>query len=480
MSEYKLFVQRIGLIGVTQILVTLSTVILLPILTKNYSVSDYGIWVQVIVTLNLVPTLITLGMSFSMTRFLASRDDKKEIQEGFYSIVLLVALTGIIAAILLFLSSQFIAHAILNDNVAVAKLLAPIVFFGALNIVYLNFFRTFQQMKIYSIFLLLQAYIPVLWVSYFAVAGYSIFFAVLGMLITYVIIFLMALAIIIHFIGFKIPKMRDIREYLSLGLPIVPSNLSYWIVESSDRYIIAILLSTAFVGYYSPSYTLGNLILMLMFPFSVLLLPLLTKYYDENKMDQVRIFIKYSLKFFMAFAVPAAVGLSLLSKIIIQILTTPEIAANGYFVTPFVTVSALLFGIYNIILNILVLNKKTKIIGIIWIIAAVFNALLNITMIPYIGILGAAVSTLAAYTIAFIITVAYSSKYFKFDFDLPFIAKCIVAAIPMSLIIVKFYPTDILNLIIVIIISSIVYMGILMLLKGFKKEEFEFIRTLLR
>ena len=83
MEEYKLFVQRIGLVGITQILVSLSSIILLPILTKNYSVSDYGIWVQINVTLNLIPAIIVLGLPYSMIRFLASKKDKEEIQEGF-------------------------------------------------------------------------------------------------------------------------------------------------------------------------------------------------------------------------------------------------------------------------------------------------------------------------------------------------------------------------------------------------------------
>jgi len=480
LSDYKLFVQRIGLVGITQILVALSSIILLPILTKNYSVSDYGIWVQINVTLNLIPAIITLGLPFVMIRFLASKKDKGEIQEGFYSITVIVLITSAITSTLLFLFSGTIAESILNNNITAARILPLIIFFTSLNVVYYNYFRTFQQMKIYSIFLLLQAYLTVLFVSYFAASGYSISFAVSGFLITQIITFCMALVLITHFIGFKIPEMRNIKEYLSIGIPTVSSSLSYWIVESSDRYIIGILLSTTFVGYYSPSYTLGNLIVMLMFPFSVILLPLLSKYYDENKMDEVRLYLKYSLKFFIALAVPAAVGLSLLSKLIIELLSTPEIAANGYFITPFVTVSAILFGIYNIIINVILLNKKTKIVGIIWVFAAILNITLNLIMIPYFGIIGAAIATLAAYTLAFVITLFYSLKYFKFDFDFPFIGKCMLSSFIMSLIIIKFYPTGVLSLLIVIAVSSIVYMGILILLKGFKKEEIDFIKTFLK
>ena len=58
-------------------------------------------------------------------------------------------------------------------------------------------------------------------------------------------------------------------------------------------------------------------------------------------------------------AIPAAFGLSILSKPILLILTNPEISSNGYFITPFIAFSMLLFGVYGIISNILVLRKKT-------------------------------------------------------------------------------------------------------------------------
>ena len=114
-------------------------------------------------------------------------------------------------------------------------------------------------MKRYSIFLLIQTYLGVFIVSYFAIKGFGINIAALGLLIANLITFFIMITFIISNIGFKIPKFRNIREYLSFGLPTIPSNFSYWIVDSSDRYIIGIILGTAFVGYYSPGYTLETL-----------------------------------------------------------------------------------------------------------------------------------------------------------------------------------------------------------------------------
>ena len=57
------------------------------------------------------------------------------------------------------------------------------------------------------------------------------------------------------------------------------------------------------------------------------------------------LFIKLFIEIFLIVAIPSFFILSLLSKPILMIITTPEIALNGYFVTPFVALSALLFGV---------------------------------------------------------------------------------------------------------------------------------------
>lgn len=474
LKEYKIFVQRIGLAGITNVLFILSTIILLPILTKTFSISDYGIWVQINTTIALLPNIVTLGLPYTMVRFLSAEKNKEKIKEGFYSITFVILASTFIASFLLFLFSNNVALALFNGDVNIVLLLSLIVFFACLNTFLINFFRTFQQMKRYSIFLLLQTYLTLFIVSYFALSGFGIYTSALGILIAYIVTFILMILVIIHNLGFRIPKFNNLREYLLFGIPTIPSNLSYWIVDSSDRYIIGILLGTAYVGFYSPGYTLGNLIILFMAPFSLLLPSVLPKYHKDE--DKVRVFLKYSLKYFLLISIPSAFGISLLSKPILLILTTQEIASNGYLITPFVAFSALLYGIYGIIMNIIILEKRTKVIGIIWIIAAFLNLFLNIIFVPYLGIIGAAIITSITFTIAFILTLSYSIRLFKFDFSISFIVKSIIASVIMSFIIVLINPYGLLDIIFTVLICSMVYFVIIILSKGITKEEFIFIK----
>jgi O-antigen/teichoic acid export membrane protein len=469
-------VQRIGLVGIANLLVALSSLILLPILTKNFSIDDYGIWVQINTTIALLPNLTTLGLPFTMVRFLSAETDKKIIQEGFYSIFSMVLIATFIVSLLLLIFSKQIALAIFNGNVNVAIILSAIVFLACLNALLLNYFRTFQEMKKYSFFLLMQTYLGVAIVSYLALGGYGIYMVSLGLLIANFITFLAMFALIIWSIGFKIPKFRNIREYLSFGVPTIPGNLSSWIVNSSDRYVIGIFLSAAFVGYYSPGYTLGYSISMLMAPFSLLLPSVLPQYYDKNNMEKVSSFLNYSTKYFLLVAIPAAFGLSILSKPLLNVLTTPDIALNGYLITPITALSTLIFGVYAIISNVLVLEKKTKVIGTIWIIAATMNLILNILLVPFFGIIAAAATTLMAYIVAFIISLKFSTKFFNFDYK--FILKSITASTIMSAIILFINPQNLMNIIIAIVISIIVYFGLILVMKGIKQDEFKLFKAM--
>ena len=479
LDSYKLFVKRISLLGITNLLVALNTIILIPILTKNFSASDYGIYVQMITTFFLITSIANLGLPYTMVRFLSAENDKEKIKDGFYSMATLVLIISFFISMLLLIFSKGIAISLFNGNVGVVKLISIIVFFGTLNSLLIDFFVTFGQMKRYSILLLFQTYFSILIISYFTLSGQGILMVVFGFLITQVLLFLIMILVIVKEIGFKIPKFINIKEYLHFAIPIIPNNLSTWIVESSDRFVIVIVLGTAFVAFYAPGYTIGMVILLFFTPLSVLLSSILPKYYENGEMNEVMIFINYSLKYFLLVAIPSFFILSLLSKQILMIITTPEIAMNGYLVTPFIALSALLFGAYGIIMNLVILEKKTKIIGSIWTIAALIS-LLNIIFVPIFGILAAAAVTLLSYFIAFTISMNYSMRLFKFHFDYSFILKSIFASILISILIILDKPEGAINVLLIIIISIAFYLLLILLMKGINRKEIEFLKSIIK
>jgi O-antigen/teichoic acid export membrane protein len=474
--EYKLFAQRIGLMGITNLIVSLSGVILVAFLTKTLPIEEYGIWAQTMVTIVLLPQVVNLGLPYATIRFLAGINKREDIQECFYSNAFIVLITGAGASSLLLMLREPISTLLFNSNTSVFEILSLIVLIECLNNLMLSYFRAFQQIRKYTLFTFLQTCLNLFLVAYFVLSGYGIIGAVAGVLITRCSIFLITISIIVSNIGFKIPRLKNIRDYLAFGLPTVQGNFSSWVVTSSDRYVIGMLLGTAYVGYYSPGFALGNIIQMYTLTIGLLLPAALSKYYDKNDLNTVKTILKYSLKYFLLLAIPSATGLSLLSKPMLVMLSTQDIASNGYLVTPFIAIGAIFLGAFGIISHIIVLEKKMAIIGNMYMIAAILTFLLNMILVPNMGITGAAFTEALVSILIFTIGTYYSFSYMKFPIDFQFIIKSIFSSIIMSPVILVWDPEGLPSVMAAIGVCAVVYAVVLFVFRGISREEIAFFR----
>ena len=475
MQRYTLTARRFGLTAITAPLLALSSIILLPILTKNLDIADYGAWALIVVTAGLLPVIANLGLGNAMVRFLAASTNKRDIQEAFYSMGFIVLLASLIISGLLLLFARPIAASSFQDNYTVALLLAPNILLACLTAYVTQYFVTFQQIRRYSLITLVSAYLQAGLIAYFVLLGYGLEGAVLAFLIQQLAMFAVMMYLIVAQIGFTTPKLTYVRQHLAYGLPLVPGSLSTWIVNSSDRYLIALFLGASAVGYYVPAYTLGYLLSMLSAPLVLLLPPVLSKHYDDKEIAEVRTILTYSLKWYAGIAIPCVFAVSVLSKPLLLVLTTQQIAANGYLVTPFVAAGNALVGAYAIVATIIALQKKTAIIGTIWILSAALNFGLNLVLIPYLGIVGAALTTLLAFLLAFVLTTRYSLRSFKIGLNKGFIAKRIVASSVIALLLLFWNPTGLLAILLSIAIAAITYLVIVLALRGITVDEIKLI-----
>jgi O-antigen/teichoic acid export membrane protein len=471
MGKYTLTVRRIGLSAVITPLIYLSNIILLPILTRNLVIADYGAFALILITLGLLPTLAALGLQSSIIRFGAAAADKRDIRELFYSMGCIVLVVSLTLSGLFLLFVPQIAASLFQNNLTTALLLAPNVLIACLSFFVLQYFVTFQQIKRYTWLSLFNAYLETALVAYFVLSGYGLEGAVIALLIEQLVVFSIMMYLIVAEIGLVIPKLTHVRQYLNYGLPLVPGSISSWIVNSSDRYLIAFFLGTAAVGYYSPGYTAGTTVAMVAAPLGTLLPAILSKHYDENNIADVRTIMTYSLKYYIGIALPCVFALSVLSKPILLVLTTQQIATNGYLVTPFVAAGTALIGACSVTITILALKKKTAIIGTIWILSAVLNFGLNVALIPYLGVVGAALTTFLAFLLAFVLITIYSFRYFKFDVNGGFIVKSVCGSSIIAVFLLLWNPSGFFSIVLSIAFAAVIYLTILLALRGFTIQE---------
>jgi O-antigen/teichoic acid export membrane protein len=477
---YKQFMKDVIIIGFTQVLINLSSFILLPIITKTLGVFDYGIWAQLTVTITILTSLAILALSNAFVRFFSSKTDRKEISKGFFSFFFFISLLSIFIICLLLIFSTPISLFLFNTTIysPLIEITSFLIILNALYTIVSIYFRIYHQMFFYTVLTIFASIGQMALAIFFLVfLGYGIYGVVFSALLSYSVTLFIGLAIIFKQVGFSLPSFLEIPDYLRFSLPLVPSGLIFLIITASDRYIINFFLGIFNVGVYSAAYGIGHLVFLLVTPIQLILSPQLSKLYDKGEIEEIKTSLSYSLKFFLLLAIPAVVGLTVLAKQILVLLTTKEFI-TGSSVIPLIALSALFAGLFQIFINISIIYKKT--IHNLWIqvCSVVVNLSLNFILIPFIGIIGAAIASLSSFIVMSSLSYTITKKYLRFKFDIKFISKITLSSFLMAIIV--YVLQNYMSLFPQIFIGIVTYFIFCYVFKIFNKQELSFFKNMLR
>jgi O-antigen/teichoic acid export membrane protein len=111
------------------------------------------------------------------------------------------------------------------------------------------------------------------------------------------------------------------------------------------------------------------------------------------------------------------VVVSLFSFELIKVMAKSNQYWQAYIIIPVLCLSVFFVNMRDLTTNALFITKRTKKIGFIVLAASVINLLLNIVLIPVLGIIGAALSTLLAQLIYWYITHYFSQREFYIPYE---------------------------------------------------------------
>lgn len=476
--SYRKFAKDVALIGMTQLLTGLSIFLLLPIITKTLSVYEYGIWAQIWVTVSLLSPLALLGLSQAMIRYLAAESDIIRIRNIFYSGIAFVTIWGSFISLVVVFLSDYIAQIFFQDGSTayLIRLAAFLILLTALYQLSSLYFRIFQMNTIFALITIIKTFGHLLLVFLFLWAGLGLPGVIGATLATHLIMTVFSLALVVPQIGLTLPNFSELKEVLVYGIPLTPSPMLDWLRSSSDRYIIGIFLGMSAVGIYSVAYSFGSIILTLVTPIQFILFPSLSKIYDEKRYGEVKNYLKFSIKYFLMIAIPSAFGISALAVPLLAIITTSDYL-DGAVMIPFIAFGGVLYGVYQISINVTQLVKKTKFNFYLYLVAAVSSILLNVLLVPILGILGAAISSLASMAVLVCLSIALSSRYIQFYIDKPFVLKSILSSSIMASIIILLSPETLQDIIVAVIGGVIVYFTLLVTFKSFTAQEIALLKA---
>jgi len=484
-GSYAIFARNVSLVALANGLVGIRGIFLIPIIVKQLGEAPYGIWTQIMLFVALASSVGSLGLGNAVTRFLSHSESKPELRDGLYSAFLLVLSASLLAVLItragLWLSSARQG----TEGSRVVNLGVWLIPLASLDIVCLSYFTAKRRMKLYSLVSVLKAYGEILLVYALVALGWGLLGAVQATIIVSALTTAALLILILSELGFQIPSFRMAGEYLTYGVPTLAITLSLWLLGFCDRYIIRLFSDDAAVGIYSAAYSLGRTINLLVPPLVMVLNPTVFTLWERNEKARAQDFQTRTLKFFLLLALPASAGVSYLGGPILRLLATAATASKGWIVVALVSLGTVFSGVATIIGQVFLLHKDAKTPGWIWSVAAAANVAANFALVPSLELLGAALAAITSYALALslMIQVGKQHREHAARFDVRFIAKSLLSCAAMLLAlhaISGVVPAGLPGLLSSVATGSVVYLGVIWILRGLGEGEIAFIKNVLK
>lgn len=196
---------------------------------------------------------------------------------------------------------------------------------------------------------------------------------------------------------------------LSLSVPLVGHSLASQVLSVSDRMMIDKMIGKSEVGIYSTLYTVSSISLMVWGAINSSFIPFL--YQNINQDDKREKIAKTTNGLIILYA-GIAILFTFFAPEIIKVLATEEYYKAIYIMPPIAT-GVFLTAISNVYTNVLLYSKKSNMIMISSITAAIFNVILNLIFIPIFGYMAAAYTTLFAYVMMAFLQAVCSNIIYK-------------------------------------------------------------------
>ncbi len=392
-------------------------ILVLPVLTRLFDPSDYGQYTIVISTIAVLSIVATDWISPSIVRFYTEYEAKGSLKT-FYSTVFLITAGSMAAVLAVALAATYAAKSSLSPTffryLQVGWLLLAVGIAYNVMTQMLIVRREIRAFTFYQVWRQVACVLLGIGLAYFFRWGVSglLWGAIAGILLATPVLFPRAFREL-SLSGYSVELRSKIMSY---GFPLIATNLAFWALTLSDRYIIEYFRGSHEVGLYSVSYVLADRTILLV---SALIVqasgPIVMEIWEKQGERETREFLEEVCRYQLILLIPIAVGLGLLAEPIVALLAAGEYR-EGYKVIPMVAAGGMLFGIQrNFQVSLLVL-KKTRVIMYIVAVSGLANVLLNLLLVPRYGFVAAGVSTLLSYAIFTAAMIVVSRRYLAWEF----------------------------------------------------------------
>ena len=387
-----MFTRDFVYLGASALQVVLAALIT-PILTRRVGVGQYGQLALAIVVAQLLGVTFSLGLPFAAEKVFAGEDGDRRSR----GVLAISAVLAVAASLVVVLAAPAWGPAIGLNRVLDARLAALWATCFALTLTSLAMLRSRERLTM----------------AIFVAALQSVGAQAAGVLLLYwwaptVASYLCGLIIgqgaaaLVGLLALRPDwsALAAIRRYGGIflfGLPMVPQQLSGWILGVGDRVVVRHVLGSAAVGRYSVAYNVGSLGFILLVFLNQAWMPRI--YAVEDQATRSRL-LAGSRDMMNLLLIPVVCGLAAGAPVVLGV-WVPE-SFHPAELTPIVAIVAICtfpFGQFLANLRALMSEGRTGRAAAATLVAAAMNIGLNIVMVPFLGITGSAIATVLSYAL---------------------------------------------------------------------------------
>ena len=278
-----------------------------------------------------------------------------------------------------------------------------------------------------------------------------------------------------------VPGSRAIFIY---SLPILLSALISYGASYTDRFVVAYLLNTSFLGIYNFSLLIFSGISFISAPFNNITLPKFSQFFGQGDRENIKESVKSASLLLTFVYTPIALGIAALSPLILYFIAGPAyvIGSSALIIVMFLPS---LVVIQNILTQAIASVRKTKFFLYSSVASLSLNVLLSFLLIPKFGLAGAAVGFSSVYLASFAMLYWLARKESLVKLNLKGMTKIWISSIIMFIAV--YYSFSILYpvygfspsmLPLLILEGIIIFLIVVRYMKVFSQLEKEFIRSL--
>jgi len=385
------FLKNTSIYVIVDILNKMVPFVLLPVLTRYLTPSDYGIIAMFFVLISILGIIVTFeGLSAISVNYFKISKDKLKVYITNTLLLVSVATSIVLVFVAFFHSFLSKMLSIPYEWLIVAVIITLAQFTTTINLLMWQSEQNPIPLGIYQI----SQTIINLSLSLILIIGFSMGLEGRLIAISFASIVFGAFSFGFlyrrDYLKFEFSK-EDIKEALRFGIPLLPHSLSVWFRTGIDRVFLTTLISASATGLYTVGFQIASILSILVMAFNKAYTPYLYEKLKDITVEKKKNLVKYSYLYFIILLLIAGI-LSLVAPSLMGYFLGKDFAASQEYVV-WLAFSFAFYGMYQLVVNYILYVKRTAALSSVTFSVSLLHVGLSYTLINYNGALGAAQAT---------------------------------------------------------------------------------------